>query len=301
MSAELPSPRDGSPPARPLDNSRRDRHSSIGSRMFAFGITGACVALLGAASSAAAAPPNDAFSKAATIRVGTSVKGTINGASKQRGEPQHANSLATKSVWYRFHAKRKVALGLDTCNSDVATVLAVYSGRSLRSLRPVEFNNDAGCGGGSAVTFTARRGQTYRIAVAGFSASGPFQLRVRAINVPPNDDFADAAPITLGTPINGTTRDATRELDEPRHSTSAHRTVWFRLRVAAPTTVELSTCSLGYPSITVYTGPRVSNLTRVEGGDCDVQFAAQPGVTYRIVVESSGSGPVRLTSRAVTP
>ncbi len=289
MDAEMASPR------------RRGWHSRIGSRIFAFAIAGACVVLLGAASSAAAAPPNDAFARAATFGVGTSVKGTITGASKQRGEPQHANSLATNSVWYRFHAKRKVALGLDTCNSDVATVLAVYSGRSLRSLRPVEFNSDAGCGGGSRVTFTARRGKTYRIAVAGFSASGRFQLRVKAINVPPNDDFVDAAPIKLGTPINGTTRDATRELDEPRHSNNAPGTVWFRLRVAAPTTVELSTCSLGYPNITAYTGRRVSNLTRVEGGDCDVQFPAQPGVTYRIVVESYGSGPVRLTSRAVTP
>jgi hypothetical protein len=254
----------------------------------------------GAPASAAAAPGNDAFGSAVDLRVGRTVAGTVNGATKQRGEPQHANSLATHSVWYRFRAKRKVALGLDTCDSNFDTVLAVYTGRHLRSLRTIEFNNDGGCAGGSRVTFTARRGKTYRIAVAGFSASGRFRLKVRSVATPPNDDFVDAAAITLGTPLNGTTRNATRELGEPRHSNGNPRTIWFRLRVAAPTTVELSACSGGFATLTVYTRRRLSNLTRVDGEGCSVRFAAQAGTTYRIVAETCcRGGPVRVTSRAV--
>lgn len=267
---------------------------------FVVGLVSGSLAILALAPTAMAAPSNDAFANAGNISAGKAFAGTVNGATKQRGEPQHANSLATHSVWYRFRAKRKVALGLDTCDSNFDTVLAVYIGRRLASLRPVEFNNDGGCGGGSRVTFTARPGKTYRIAVAGFSDSGRFRLKVERVNTPPNDDFIDAAPITLGTPLNGTTRNATRELGEPRHSDNAPRTIWFRLRVAAPTTVELSTCSGGFATLTVYTGRRLSNLTRVEGDGCSVQFSAQAGTTYRIVAESYGGGrPVRVTSRAV--
>jgi hypothetical protein len=262
------------------------------------GLVSGIAAMLILASSAAAAPGNDDFGRAADIRAGRTFAGTVNDATKQRGEPQHANSLATRSVWYRFRAKRKVALALDTCDSNFDTVLAVYTGRRLRSLRAVEFNNDGGCGGGSRVTFTARRGKTYRIVVAGFNASGRFRLKVRAVATPPNDDLVDAAPITLGVPLNGTTRNATRELGEPRHTYNYPRTIWFRLRVTAPTNVELSTCS-GSGTITVYTGRRVSSLTQVESG-CEVQFPAQAGTTYRIVVESCcGGGPVRIRSRAL--
>jgi hypothetical protein len=130
-------------------------------------------------------------------------------------------------------------------------VVAVYTGRSLGGLRVVDFNND-GCrgGGGSRVTFTARRGRTYRIAVAGFAAAGRFRMLVRAVPTPPNDDFLDAAPIRLGTSVGGTTENATRELGEPRHDgKSADQTVWFRLRVDAPATVALDTCQHAFDTV----------------------------------------------------
>src|SRR4029453_15707547 len=57
-------------------------------------------ALLTGASPAAAAPRNDDFAQARTLRVGTTVKGNVNGATRQRGERRHADSLARRSVWY---------------------------------------------------------------------------------------------------------------------------------------------------------------------------------------------------------
>ena len=122
-------------------------------------------------------------------------------------------------------------------------MLAVYTGRSLGRLRKVEFNNN-GCGKRSRVTFTARPGRTYRIAVAGFAAGGAFRRSASRIRVPPNDDFADAPAMTLGEAFSGSTRNATRELGEPRHEFNGSRTVWFRLTVTAPTAVEVFT----YPS-----------------------------------------------------
>ena len=55
-------------------------------------------------------------------------KGPGQGATKERGEPQHAESVASHSVWYRFRATRKVTVLFNTCRSNFDTVAAVYSG-----------------------------------------------------------------------------------------------------------------------------------------------------------------------------
>ena len=251
-------------------------------------------ALLASATSASAAPRNDDFGDAPALRVGKDVKGNVNGASKQRGEPRHADSLATRSVWYRLRSNRQVTVLLGTCSSNFDTVVAVYSGRRLAGLREVDFNGD-GCGrtgGGSRVSFTARRGVTYRIAVVGFAASGRFTLTVDRIFTPPNDDFVDAVGLTPGTSLSASTRGATRELREPAHQDNTPHTIWFKLRVTTQTDIHLRACNSSYPSLRVYTGSSVSGLTRVtsvEGG-CDLTFTATPGTTYRIVAEDGGSG-----------
>ena len=210
--------------------------------MSVVGVALAAMALAGSAASASAAPRNDDFADAVALRLGAEVKGTVKGATKQWGEPRHAESLATRSVWYRFRAMRRVTVLLGTCKSDFDTVVAVYSGRRLSGLREVDFNND-GCGrvgAGSRVSFTARPGITYRIAVVGFSPRGRFTLSATKVNAPPNDDFVNAAPIALGSTLAGTTGNATRELHEPRHNgKTADLTVWFRLTVATAGPVEL--------------------------------------------------------------
>ena len=265
--------------------------------MFALVLTAYLTSLaLSAQGSAAASPRNDDLSDARTLRVGASVRGTVNDATRQRGEPRHARSaLFTRSVWYRYRARRKRSITLGTCRSNFDTVVAVYTGRSPRSLRPVDFNDD-GCGHdvGSRVTFTARRGRTYRIAVAGF-APGRFTLTVKSLNRPFNDDFVDAHRVALGSQARGTTRNATRELDEPRHANeNADQTVWFRLTVAARTRVELNTCGSRFATVlAVYTGSRVGRLREVKSNDkgCGlesdndrVRFTARRGVTYRVAL-----------------
>jgi hypothetical protein len=280
----------------------------------AVGVAAVAAALLGPAASASAAPSNDAFRDAFRVRLGSNVNGNVKGATKERGEPRHAESVARHSVWYRFRARRKVTVLFSTCRSDFDTVVAVYSGGEVTSLRQVDFNND-GCGedaAGSRVSFTARPGTTYHVAVVGFTPEGRFTLSVSRINAPPNDDFVYAAPINVGSSVRGTTRNATRELREPRHDgKKADLTVWFRLSVAAPRRVELNTCGSGFDTVlAVYTGRRVDRLRRVTSNDDDrrdicgldsrVTFSARPNVTYRIALaEYSGhrSGGFRLTAR----
>ena len=81
--------------------------------------------------------------------------------------------------------------------------------------------------------------------------------------------------------------------------------VWFRISVAAARTVRLDACNGSRPDIGVFTGGRVNRLTRVPTGSfCLVQFAARPGVIYRLALETSGgeySGGFRLTARTARP
>ena len=252
--------------------------------------------LLGGPSAALAAPGNDDFAQARTLRVGTTIKGSINGATRQRGEPRHAPSkfterlLAKYSVWYRFSARRKLALRLSTCRADFDSVVVVYSGRS--------------CFGGSRVTFTTRRGRVYWIAVAGYDPTGSFRLKAAAIRTPRNDDFVDAAPLPLGSTVSGTTRNATRELGELGYRDD--HSVWFRFRVATAHIVRLGACmgnGNGLP-IAVYTGARVDRLALVaDYNRCWVQFTARPGVTYRVrgTTSGEGAGGFRLSARVATP
>jgi hypothetical protein len=269
----------------------------------------ACLALL-ASGAVAAPPPNDDFGDATPIRVGATVKGTVNGATMQRGEPLRSRSRAVRSVWYRLQVEHKLTVRLSTCTPTFDSVLAVYGGRALRSLRVIDYN-DNGCGrsgGGSRVTFTARAGRTYRIAVAvlGSDQPGNFPLRATSVRTPANDDFSDAVPIRLGSTVSGTTRDATREFGEPVVGPFGTRSVWFSIKVAAARTVRLDACNGSTPNIGVYTGGRVDRLTPVPTvRHCLVQFAARPRVTYRVELETNFgnhlSGRFRLTARTARP
>jgi hypothetical protein len=272
-------------------------------------------AVLAAPSGASAAPRNDDFLDAIPVQVGSNVRGQVEGATKERGEHRHAESVARHSVWYRFRATRKVTVVFGTCRSNFDTVVAVYTGGEVTSLRTVDFNND-GCGGeeaaGSRVGFTARPGVTYHVAVVGFTPQGRFTLSVSRVNAPANDDFFYAAPIDVGSSVRGTTHNATRELHEPRHDgKKADLTVWYRLRVATTRTVELNTCGSNFDTVlAVYTGRRVDRLREVTSNDDDrmdrcgldsrVTFRARANVTYRIALaeyDDHESGGFRLTAR----
>ena len=256
---------------------------------------------------ASAAPRNDNFRDAQAIQLGTAVRGTINGATKEPGEPRHAGSLAGRSVWYGLRVKRTATVSLNTCGASFDSVLAAYSGGLLRSLEVIKFN-DNGCGRGggtgSRIAFTARRRQIYWIAVAGFAPRGSFRLRVTRLDAPRNDNFAAAVPIGLGESIVGTARDATRERGEPTHGIEGVHTVWFRFRVATGQAVRLDACGGDHPPrMVVYAGRRVDRLTRRAGVDqCFVVFFAQAGADYRVVLVESGRGlGFRLRLRAARP
>jgi hypothetical protein len=96
------------------------------------------------------------------------------GASKQPGEPNHANNPGGKSVWVNWTAPRAGTVVINTIGSDFDTLLAVYRGRTVQSLTLVKQNDDRRPGQlQSRVQFHAVAGQRYRIAVDGYNPPNP--------------------------------------------------------------------------------------------------------------------------------
>jgi hypothetical protein len=123
---------------------------------------------------APAGPREDGFA-AARVLTGTrgSLLGTTVGAGAEAGEPPR---LFASSVWYRWRAPRTMLISFSTCGASFDTVLGVYQGPAVGSLRQLVWNDDA-CGLSSRVTLEARAGLVYHVGVGALGEPGTFELR----------------------------------------------------------------------------------------------------------------------------
>src|ERR1051326_7479865 len=147
---------------------------------WSWSFAGALVVLLSLlAGIASAQPANDNFANAQAIAGGSgTVVGSNVGATTETGEPDITGEPAAASIWYTWTAPASGATTFDTLGStngggSLDTRLAVYTGGALNSLVLVAENDDAvnAATFNSSVTFTAVGGQTYMIAVDGFSSA----------------------------------------------------------------------------------------------------------------------------------
>ena len=126
------------------------------------------------------APANDDFANATAIR-GTqgSAKGTNEMATREDGEPWHNGGYETGSAWWKWTAPSDCTIAFNTDGSAIDTVMAVYSGDSVGSLAMICSNDDysGSVKYSSRCAFKATKGQTYRIAVAGYSKTGSITLK----------------------------------------------------------------------------------------------------------------------------
>ena len=268
------------------------------------------------------APQNDSFSGAYPLSTGPSslTRGTNVGATKEAGEPSHANSQGGASVWYSYTPAAATPVTIETCGSDFDTSLAVYTGASVGALTEVGAQDDAakGCptdadGHGGRVSFNAAGGTTYWIAVDGFANPGPGSQPERgnirlAINQPWNDNFAAASASDTSQSAYSyvfSNRGATPEGSEPQHGgVAAFRSVWVSWisLTAGPATID--TCGSSVDTrLGVYTGANVGALTPVTNttpGTADnsdrcgvgsnrssISFIAASGAIYRIAVDGA--------------
>jgi hypothetical protein len=267
------------------------------------------LALIALAPTAAAAPPgNDNFAQAGVLGgPPDAATGTVREATREAGEPPHAEEPAPNTVWYTFTAAADERVALSTCGgAEFDTVIAVYTGDAVGTLTPVAQNDDA-CGPvglQSRLTFVARTGQTYRIAVASLfelqpEQTGDFTLRVDEALPPANDAFADARRVRVPGRFTGSTFEARRELGEPRHLRGqSGKSVWFRFRARRTGPLTFDTNGSGFDTVlAVYRGRRLGRLRRVKRNDdagvglaSRLRFRARRGATYSIAIDGFGGG-----------
>jgi hypothetical protein len=197
-------------------------------------------------------------------------------------------------------------------------VLAVYVGSEVDRLSEVASNDDAPGSAQSAVEFQTDRGQTYSIAVDGFSgAEGTvaldFELEGQGEGI--NDNFVQARVLRgRSGAANGTNRGATAEFGEPIHAgVDGGKSVWWRWRAPLRGVVTFTTIGSNFDTVlAVYTRGRIERLREIASNDDGpgglglqslVTFEARRGQVYRIAVDGfqGSEGDIRLTYSRVSP
>jgi len=250
-------------------------------------------------------PINDQFARARQITGSTaSTTGTNVDATEETNEPNHAGaSSPIESVWWYWTAPAAGDVAIDTLGSSFDTTLAIYTGNAVGSLSQVAANDDVSGSRQSQVFFEAQPGQTYRIAVDGFSSdSGDIVLNldfVPAVVGPTNDDFADRVVLT-GNQVtaSGTNIDATGETGEPNHAGLSNpiASIWYEYTPNSDGDLVINTFGSNFDTtLAVYTGSSVGTLSQVVANDdtsgvqSEVGLFADGGTTYYIAVDGFGS------------
>lgn len=162
---------------------------------------------------------NDDFANA---RVLPAVGGTFSDlpgiVTREPGEPFHAGGVGP-TLWYQWTASASVWVRLETDDAGMGldTVLAVYTGADLARLSLVVADDDSGADGEmSLVAFRAIAGETYRIAVGGYSRRGdlPSAFNILGNHLLIRLTFLD--PVLL--PVAASAQDFTFSLAAPPES-----------------------------------------------------------------------------------
>lgn len=255
-----------------------------------------------------ATPPNDEPCNAEVVECGSIVSGTTEFATST-GAPADfcgTGSNASGGVWYTLTGTdQNVTASL--CGSSFDTKIQVYSGACDALICQV--GNDDACGVSSEVSFGAAEGTTYWIYVFGFgnASAGEFSLAITCndiVEAPANDLCGDAIALACGQSVTGTNVGATGgslNCGGPSNGVG----VWYSYSNDVETIVTLTTCNENTDfdtDITVYTGgcDELSCFQYTDGtafalGGCTgsfplnfragLQFTAQPGVEYLILVD----------------
>jgi outer membrane protein assembly factor BamB len=239
-----------------------------------------------------AAPPSPA-------RPTSSAAPTSSPPRARRTRPRRRGT--TGSLWWSWTAPVGAGkITLTTAGSGLDTVLALYTGTTLATLRRIAANDDASATvNTSLLTVDVTPGTTYTIAVTGKSgATGLVTFRLGVI--PANDAFAAARLLTGPAAVaTGNNANATRETGEPLVIARARGlTAWYQWVAPATRRYQISTYSAGDPVLGIYTGNSLATLALVTSNDDSgplldslATLNATAGVTYSICVDAaSGTG-----------
>jgi hypothetical protein len=288
-------------------------------------------ALIFAAPAAAAPPANDDFANAQAVTLPTTASGTLAESTIQSpDEPNPSGSgfvVPTQSVWYSWTSPGSTSkVKFSACPTPITGStpgVAIYTGSALNSLTLVTTSgaNSVDSENDCSVKLVAPPSTAYKIVIYNKHSTfnnvtlGAFQLQLRALNPPANDDFANSTQIPSGLPqmVGGTNVDATGEPGEPSHfyplTTGARASVWYSWTATADGPIRINACANNGPEptvIAVYTGTDVASLTPVAWfQSCRDYFDAVNGTTYRIAADvlcgNCDESPFSLTIRHANP
>ena len=223
------------------------------------------------------------------------------GASAEIAEPDHAGSVASASLWWKWRPPLQAEVAISTLGSAIDTRLAVYQGSTFNDLQLVAGNDndpDGGNTSSSLVRFQADAETTFFLVVDGVGgASGAIVLNGNGSFEIVNDAFDFRTSIeSTAVPTTGTNIGATKEVDEPNHGGEAGgKSVWWSWTAPVSSQVTITTEGSNYDTLLgVYTGDSLSSLTLVAGNDdvvlgvirtSIVTFAASAGVEYQIAID----------------
>jgi hypothetical protein len=148
-------------------------------------------------------PPGDNFVDRVPI-FGTNgiISGTNNGATREPGEPIHADKMGNSSVWYTWQAPASGIATFGMEGSSFDTLLAIYSGSSLSNLIVIAADDDTGGAFTSQAQFNAVAGTDYQIAIDAYGPPGAFilnwQLEITTNHVPVITTKPDSATVAAG-------------------------------------------------------------------------------------------------------
>ncbi|MGA7434744.1 MAG: hypothetical protein WBW44_03895 [Solirubrobacterales bacterium] len=252
-------------------------------------------------------PSNDDFANAIAVgpALPVNVAGDNDFATAEAGEPGHGGfGLARHSLWYNWIAPQSGKVAVRVCGKTFGGRLGIYTGNAVNALTEVPVEPPP-YGPYCHAVLDAVAGTTYRIAAAGGTSSndyGPFTLDIHTLDVPGNNDFADAIDIGSKLPISvaGTTIDADYETNEPAHTFGygdQSPSVWYRWTAPSDQPAIFSACAAVEPvQLAVYSGALLNELVPLaqasEGclnGTVGGRLAVAPvaGQSYMIAVASA--------------
>lgn len=259
----------------------------------------------------ATAPENDDFENATPLVLDNgslSFASNNISANKQAGEPNHAENVGGKSVWFKFTPQATSVFRINITNINFDTMVAVYTGTQLNNLQVIGSNNDCSgsCGGASTVDLRMSAGTTYYIAVDSYNnnpdiGEGTFNLVMLDSGSPFSDNFSSAYNFGTGFEfsIAGTTYNATVEPNEPvAYSNDVNgRSVWYKVKAPFTSSMAVDINTDFASQLGIFTSdqpsPTIQQLTRVAanvGGPSfdprhyKTTFLAQSGKTYYIKI-----------------
>ena len=263
---------------------------------------------------------NDTFANALPVDIsgGSGSVGSTNvEATKEPGEPNHAENIGGRSIWFKLTPTATTVVRINTMQTTFDTLLAVYVGPSVNTLTLVGYNDDCrnSCGGASTVDLMVTAGVTYYIAVDGHNSDGipsqgTFNLSILDSIAPMADGMNshyDLGTSHRGT-VAGTNYNATREAGEPIHINPNYpgdKSVWYKwIPSGGASAVSVELTENFASQIAIYKSPTQSptfaQLTRIAwnfdtNGDSPekyrVRFYAIPGSSYFIAVGGHSNSP----------